>query len=78
MSDELLSGKVQQWIRERGLRQNWVIQQIGLKPTAGYHLFNNGVLPKDTGLRKTVLEKLAKLLGVDERQLVVRPRARAG
>jgi hypothetical protein len=79
MSDELLNAsKVQQMIKEKGFRQNWVIQYIGLKPTTGNHMIRNGVLPKDDALRKTALERLAKLLGVDERQLILRLKAKAG
>jgi hypothetical protein len=78
MSDELLkANEVQQMLRERGLRQNWVIQYVGLKPTAGHYLFRNGMLPKDPTLRKSVLKKLAKLLGVNEDELVL-PIAKAG
>lgn len=68
----LNASKAQQLIKEKGLRQNWVIQQVGLKPTAGHLLFRNGLLPKDENLRNSVLEKLANLLGVEVTQLLLR------
>lgn len=73
MSNEMLNvEKVERLIDERGLRKNWVIRQIGLKPTSGHMLLKNGVLPKDPEVKDVALEKLAELLGVDERQILLR------
>lgn len=71
---------VSQILNDRGLKTGWVIQQLGMKRTAGYIMFRNGVLPSDQASRKEVLAKLSKLLGLPLPQIVVslpRPRRTA-
>ena len=72
MSNALLNAdKVQDLLEKKGLQQNWVIKQIGLKSTAGHMLFRNGLLPKDDDLRISVLEKLSEILGVEAKNLLL-------
>jgi hypothetical protein len=62
--------------RARGIQIRWLINHVGLKGTTGYQMFRLGLLPKDDQVKKSVLEKLATLFGVDERQLVLRLEAK--
>lgn len=64
---------VRKRIAERGLKTNWIIAQCGLKRTAGHQLIRDGMLPKDVIRKNEVLEKLALLLGLQVRQILVRP-----
>lgn len=68
----LNTSKVQQLIELKGLKVKWVIQQMGLKRTAGYYLLKDGLLPKDEELRRSALEKLANILGVEVPQILLR------
>lgn len=73
MSDELLdAGTVRKLIEEKGLKQTWVIQQLGLKRTTGYLMMREGLLPKDAATRNKALGKLSALLGVEVRQILLR------
>lgn len=73
MSNALLNAeKLQGLLDKKGLRQKWVIEQVGLKSTAGHMLFRNGLLPKDEGLRTAVLKRLSEILGVDAHKLLLR------
>lgn len=76
MSEMLRADKVRQLVRDKGLKQNWVSEQIGLKKTAGHLMFRDGLLPKDDEVRNDVLKKLSKLLGVEVSEILLRLEAR--
>lgn len=73
MNEQLDTELVQRRIAERGLKTNWVLTQCGLRRTSGYQMIRDGLLPKDTLKRNEVLEKLARMLGLQVRQILVRP-----
>lgn len=72
MSELLDTELVRERIAERGLKTNWIIAQCGLKRTAGHLMIRDGMLPKDLGKKTEVIEKLASLLGLQVRQILVR------
>jgi hypothetical protein len=76
MSEQLNVLLVKELLREKGLRLGWVYKHIGLGTTAGTLMINRGVLPTREELRKTALARLAALLGVSERKLVLRLEAK--
>jgi DNA-binding Xre family transcriptional regulator len=78
MSNELLNAAmVQRLINEKGLKQKWVLERIGIKRTAGYMLLREGLLPKDDEVRFSVLQKLSTILGVEVSEMLLRlPRPR--
>lgn len=72
MSIEVLNvEKLRFLIKERGLRLNWVISQIGLGQHVGYLLLREGKLPKDPARKARVLGELSKMFGVQTKDLTV-------
>lgn len=68
---------VTKMIKERGWKRSFVISEIGLKARDGYPFLRGEWLPKD-GVRKTLLVgKLATLLGVSARKVLLRLEARS-
>ena len=63
---------VLQTVRAKGIKRRWLIDQLGLKATAGYVMLRNGVLPADKTSRKEVVTKLAKMLGLSVPQILIR------
>jgi DNA-binding Xre family transcriptional regulator len=78
MSNELLNAAmVQRLINEKGLKQKWVLERVGLKRTAGHMMLREGLLPKDDEVRFSVLQKLSTILGVEVSEMLLRlPRPR--
>jgi len=64
---------VQQRIDEKGLRKDWIINQIGLKKTAGHMMLRDGLLPKDPSRKEEALKKLASILGLEVPQILLTP-----
>jgi len=62
---------VRQRIEDKGLKQIWVIQKTGLATTVGYQMLREGLLPKNEAKRKIALEKLAEILGVNQKDLIL-------
>lgn len=77
MSIEILNVEmVGKLIDQRGWKTRWVIAQLGEKPSFGYPFLRDGGFPKDPARKAEVLENLAKLLGVQPKDLIVTLRAK--
>lgn len=66
---------VEEVLRKRGLRRDWVIAQIGLKQE-GYRLLRGEWLPKNQDRKSRILRTLAKVLDVQVGDLLVRLEAK--
>jgi hypothetical protein len=72
MSIELLHGEfVTNRIKERGLKRNYVITQLGLGGD-GYRFLRGEWMPKNRTRKARLLSDLAKLLGVEVPQILLR------
>lgn len=72
MQREVLNtDEVRNAIDQRGWKIGWVIKQLEMSRTAGHALLRDGQLPKDPERKSEVLERLAKLLGREVRQILL-------
>lgn len=75
MSNEALDVEKVEQLKE-GRTDMWLIREMGLTRTAGYSLLRDGIFPKDEAKKRRALEKLSKIFGVDEQQLILRLEAK--
>lgn len=67
LNTELVTAK----IKENGWTRNWLINELGLG-REGYPFLRGEWLPKDAARKTSLVRKLAKKIGVDVSQVLLR------
>jgi hypothetical protein len=64
---------VREELAKRGLMHQWVIEAMGLKPSAGRMMLRLGCLPTNQSKREQALKRLSEIVGMEVENLLLYP-----